>query len=119
MDVWNTGVQKMHFAVADDHYFTVLNDTCYLLITYEFETYNVAQSKSRDNGGELAMPKTEDVNDFLVWAISNPPMECGLECMTRLTSVPGSLRTDQRSHHGSTQTGLLVPASLGMRTARV
>ena len=55
-------------SVADDRYFRVLNDTCYLLMTYEFETYNVAQSKCRENGGELAMPKTEEVNDFLVRA---------------------------------------------------
>ncbi|GFS22448.1 aggrecan core protein [Elysia marginata] len=52
--------------VVGSDYFQVINDTCYLFLTYESVIYDTAKAKCQANGGNLAMPKTKDVNDFLL-----------------------------------------------------
>ncbi|KAK3783284.1 hypothetical protein RRG08_047739 [Elysia crispata] len=50
-------------------YFRVRNDTCFLFMTYDRVVYETASDKCKSNGGTLAMPKTKDVNDFLIQEI--------------------------------------------------
>ncbi|GFS22444.1 C-type lectin domain family 11 member A [Elysia marginata] len=56
--------------VGSDH-FQVMNDTCYLFLTYEEVTYDAAKAKCQANGGNLAMPKTKDANEFLLQGMNS------------------------------------------------
>ncbi|GFO28976.1 collectin-11 [Plakobranchus ocellatus] len=47
-------------------HFKVLNGTCYQFVKDGKKQYWEAQDKCKSNGGRLAMPKTEEVNQFLV-----------------------------------------------------
>ncbi|KAK3775584.1 hypothetical protein RRG08_000400 [Elysia crispata] len=47
-------------------YFRVLQDNCFLFMTYDTVAYEIAKTKCQDYGGNLAMPKTKAINDFLV-----------------------------------------------------
>ena len=48
------------------NYFRVLHDNCFLFMTYDTVAYEIAKTKCQDYGGNLAMPKTKAINDFLV-----------------------------------------------------
>ncbi|KAK3783915.1 hypothetical protein RRG08_031778 [Elysia crispata] len=47
-------------------YFRVRNGTCFLFMTYDKVVYETAGKKCQNSGGTLAMPKTKDINDFLL-----------------------------------------------------
>ncbi|RUS80935.1 hypothetical protein EGW08_011316 [Elysia chlorotica] len=57
--------------VVGSKYFRVRGDYCFLFMTYDKVVYEDARRKCMNNGGTLAMPKTKDVNDFLLEEIKS------------------------------------------------
>ena len=68
-------------AVGNYYYFRVLNNACFLFVSYQSVPYETAQQICRNSGGSLAMPKTKFVNDFLLGEmklITSKPMWIGM-----------------------------------------
>ncbi|GFS22433.1 collectin-10 [Elysia marginata] len=47
-------------------YFKIKDDTCFLFMIYDKVVFGKARLKCKNSGGNLAMPKTKDTNDFLI-----------------------------------------------------
>ena len=69
--------------IAGPKLFRVLDDFCYLFMTYDDEIYMNTQLKCQQHGGNLAMPKTKKENDFLLQGMKelkqSEPMWIGLQ----------------------------------------
>ncbi|KAK3779299.1 hypothetical protein RRG08_042000 [Elysia crispata] len=51
---------------SDSDYLIFVNSTCFLFVLHSSDVFETAQKSCAFSGGTLAMPKTKDVNDFLL-----------------------------------------------------
>ncbi|RUS87724.1 hypothetical protein EGW08_004470, partial [Elysia chlorotica] len=51
---------------TNTRYFSIVNNTCFIFMVHENVSFQTAAKNCNSFGGNLAMPKTKDVNDFLL-----------------------------------------------------
>ncbi|GFR85022.1 collectin-11 [Elysia marginata] len=52
-------------STVNEFYLQVVNETCFNFVVYDRKVYRDASQACKRNGGTLALPKTEDLNDYL------------------------------------------------------